>query len=482
MTVVDEKPTPLVPLTQKKWCRAHEGCPSLRIWLVAFTVFASAICSGSAAMGQGDAVKKIDAVERLKLENLARTHEALGKLQAERKELTRTGPYRDFRANLHVHSAFSHDSRGTIEEIVAAAKKVGTKVLMFTEHPAPKYDFIVDGHQGLKDGVLLIPGAEANGFLAFPRKSIKGMEATQKQEFADIVLRTGGLVFLSHLEERMDWNIRGMTGVEIYNTHAIFKDQKNLVASLKSPFGLIKMEKSVQKFPQESYSALHEYPANYLKRFDELCRATPQVGVSANDAHQNVGVRITMKEKNQALIESVLGEKLMEIDASLLAAIHPIPKDAKPGTVLFQFRLDGYEYALRHVGTHLLMRKQSVEDVWDALEKGRAFVAFDWMADASGFDFSCQQSPEMAQGKENGDAGKSEMGANLAYKAGLRFQGQAPLPGRWKWIKDGKVAAESTGSQLDVAATGPGVYRAEVWLNVAGEERVWILSNPIYLK
>ena len=60
-----------------------------------------------------------------------------------------------------MHSGLSHDSRGTVEEIVAAAKATGTRVLLFTEHPADHYDFYKDGHRGLKDGVLLIPGAVA---------------------------------------------------------------------------------------------------------------------------------------------------------------------------------------------------------------------------------------------------------------------------------------------------------------------------------
>src|SRR5439155_500055 len=97
------------------------------------------------------------------------------------------GPYLDYRANLHVHSLLSHDSRGTIEEIVAAAKVTGTRVLMFTEHPSERYDYFKDGHQGMKDGVLLIPGAETNGFLVFPKQSLRGLGTGTPQEFCDLV-------------------------------------------------------------------------------------------------------------------------------------------------------------------------------------------------------------------------------------------------------------------------------------------------------
>src|SRR6516165_1776991 len=81
-----------------------------------------------------------DALAKLQSDKLAAVHHAIESLRTERQILARPGPYKDYRANLHVHSKWSHDSRGAIEEIVAAAKAVGTSVLMFTEHPADSYD------------------------------------------------------------------------------------------------------------------------------------------------------------------------------------------------------------------------------------------------------------------------------------------------------------------------------------------------------
>src|SRR5579863_4653098 len=172
-------------------------------------VFAAAILPVVQAHG--------DALERLKPERLDAVRKAVQALKAQRQELPRPGPYTDYRANLHVHSALSHDSRGKIEEIVAAAKVVGTRVLMFTEHPADSYDVFKDGHQGTRYGILLIPGAEMKGFLVFPTQSLRGLEGGTPQEFSNLVRGRDGLMFLSHLEERMDWEIQGLTGVEIYN-------------------------------------------------------------------------------------------------------------------------------------------------------------------------------------------------------------------------------------------------------------------------
>lgn len=66
--------------------------------------------------------------------------------------------------------------------------------------------------------MLLIPGAEMNGFLAYPTFSLRGVTPKSPQEFSDLIPARDGQAFASHLEERMDWEIQGVTGMQIYNT------------------------------------------------------------------------------------------------------------------------------------------------------------------------------------------------------------------------------------------------------------------------
>jgi hypothetical protein len=431
---------------------------------------ALAVCLGAAVALLPAARSRADALARLQPDKLEAVHRAIQALRSERHALARPGPYREYRANLHVHSALSHDSRGTLDEIVRAARAVGTRVLMFTEHPSERYDYYTDGHRGTRDGVLLIPGAETNGFLAFPTRSLRGLETRSPQEFADLVRRQGGLVFLCHLEERMDWEIHGLTGTEIYNAHADFKDEKRLIAAMRNPLWIFGAADLFRKYPQEAFSALQDYPADYLRRWDQLCAKAPHTGVAANDAHQNVGLTARLVAGNKVRLEDALGERLFELDAALVPALRP-GKDQKAGDVLFRLTLDPYEVSLRHVGTHLLLTELSEKAVWEALEAGRAFVAFDWLADASGFDFAAVSGPR-----------RWEMGSRLTFRPGLRFRGQAPLPVRWKLLRDGKVVAESSGRALDLAVAGPGIYRVEAWLRVAGENMIWVLSNPLYIR
>ena len=132
--------------------------------------FLRGLLAAALALSMSSNADSADAVSRLTAERLEGVHKAIQKLKTERRDVPRTGPLKEYRANLHVHSSLSHDSRGTIEEIVTAAKAAGTQVLMFTEHPAERYDCFRDGHHGTRDGVLLIPGAEVKGLLVYLRE------------------------------------------------------------------------------------------------------------------------------------------------------------------------------------------------------------------------------------------------------------------------------------------------------------------------
>ena len=421
--------------------------------------------------GTGDRTTfALDAIDRLTADRLEAVHQAVVKFATERRSLTRPGLLHEYRANLHVHSAFSHDSRGKIEEIVTAAKGAGTQILLFTEHPADHYDVFLDGHQGLRDGVLLIQGAETNGMLVYPRQSIKTFLKSPPQEFSEIVRGRDGLTFLSHLEERMDWEIQGLTGVEIYNTHADVKDEKRLLSSMKNPLWLVKTAELYRKYPQEALSSLLDYPADYLKRWDELCQRFPHTGVSANDAHQNIGLTVRLADDDKVVVEDGLGEQLLMLEKSVFAAIQPFPEDAKVGAVLFQIRMDPYEKSLRHVGTHLLLTELSQPAVFDALNQGRAFVAFDWIADATGFDFALES-----------EGTRHEMGSQLKFNDGMKLTGQSPLPAQWKLIRNGELISTTDGNSFEFPVTTAGNYRVELWLDMPGEPRIWILSNPIYV-
>jgi hypothetical protein len=119
----------------------------------------------------------------------------------------------------------------------------------------------------------------------------------------------------------------------------------------------------------------------------------------------------------------------------------------------------------------LLLHEITPESVWKALEESRAYVAFDWLADPTGFVYRA-------------DAGDQSwpIGAEIKQVDGLHLRAEAPLAAKFKLLRNGEVVAENEGTGIDFAVDKPGVYRVEAWLTLAGEPRPWILTNPIYVR
>jgi hypothetical protein len=279
------------------------------------------------------------------------------------------------------------------------------------------------------------------------------------------------LIFLCHLEERMDWDIVGLTGSEIYNTHADFKDESKLLASLRSPVNMLALTPALAQYPQETFAGLQDYPADYLRRWDQLCKKTRLTGVSANDAHHNQAFRARLLESGKVQLEDAMGKTLARLDPEKLPQLKAAAADKKPGELVFELDFDPYERSFRHVSTHLLMHALTEENVREALQEGRAYVAFDWMADPTGFVLRADRGAEIWP-----------MGSEVPFGTGLRVRAEAPLDGTFKLLRDGEIILEQNTNKIDMPLDRPGNYRVEVWLTLAGEPRPWILSNPLYVR
>jgi hypothetical protein len=269
----------------------------------------------------------------------------------------------------------------------------------------------------------------------------------------------------------MDWEIANVTGTEIYNTHADFKTETRFLDAMRSPLSMLNMAAAAKHYPQEVFGALLDYPADYLKRYDELCLKARLTGISANDAHHNQAYRAKILDEGIIQLEDALGEKIARLDAETIPPLKLLTVGRKAGDVIFELDLDPYVCSFRHVSTHLLLTEVDEAHVWQALSDGRAYVAFDWMADPTGFVYQATC----------GD-NTWPLGSDVPFQSGLHLQAEAPLAGRIRLLRDGHLVTEVVGRTLDHAADRPGNYRVEVWLRLGAEDRPWILSNPIYLR
>jgi hypothetical protein len=64
----------------------------------------------------------------------------------------------------------------------------------------------------------------------------------------------------------------------------------------------------------------------------------------------------------------------------------------------------------------------------------------------------------------------------------LALSAAAPVKCLMKLMRNGEVIQATYTNRLDFDIKATGVYRIEAWLEVDGEQRPWIYSNPIYVR
>ena len=360
---------------------------------------------------------RLTPAQRLAPAQLQAMHEARERFTRLRSEVPDVGALEDFRAVIHVHAEDSDHTKGTRAEVLAAAKKTGVQIVLFTDHRGPK----PETWRGLRDGVLFMAGSEdGDGKLRFP-----------DFDSDDKPIEDSGLKFITHVEERYDADSKGFAGMEICNRHT---DQKldNGVAeylqhALENTNRWRAFVEEFRKYPDEVFAAGCDPHPEIFAKWDRELQKRHFTGIGANDAHQNV--------------------------------------------IFNGVTFDPYEVSFRNLCTHILARDLSEPEVRRALRDGHCYVSHDWLADPKGFAFGAVN-----------NYGVYPMGDKAPLLDGTRLVSLTPVPAHQKLIYKGVVIAETNGTNLTFKVKKPGAYRLEAWLAVAGEERPWIFSNPVYLE
>ena len=300
-------------------------------------------------------------------------------------------------------------------------------------------------------------------------------------EFLRSVTAKGGLAFLSHIEERPDHSMEGLDGLEIYNRHWDAKrDRTTLIAlalKLTNARDVGVLADSLRRFPEETLTAQIDYPADYLEKWDSETPRRRLTGVAANDCHHNQVFIVKMVDHDTVIVGTVVDpdDKMQRVTALLRPSIRELIKGHQPGDVLVRLDFDPYLPSFHSVCTHVLAPALEEPILRGALKGGRAFVAFDWMGDSRGFRFDASTDPD---GQPT-----AVLGDEIHPAEGLELRAQFPLPcSRIRLIRNGAQADFARGYSLHHRVREPGVYRIEGWLRLDGEDRCWILSNPIYVR
>ncbi|MDO8730495.1 MAG: CehA/McbA family metallohydrolase [Candidatus Omnitrophota bacterium] len=325
--------------------------------------------------------------------------------------------YREAVGVIHVHSVYS-DGTGTVEQIAAIAEQQGLDFLILTDHNTLRAK--QEGKEGFHGKTLLLVGSEISSeghYLAFRIKE----DVPQGKKFqptSDAVTAGGGLGFIAHPlwhKKRWEhWGLHGFTGMEIYNAAQDATEENSVSLILWT----------LLTGSDVSASRWLDRPDRTLELWDRyLADRGPVVGIGGADAH---------------------------------------------GLKRVGLRLGPYETLFKLVRNHLLISGELTEAaVYDALGKGRLFVAHDILADARGFRFTAVKEDKVL----------GTMGEKVRWEPGLRLRANLPGPGEMTLFLDGRPVEKRRGREAAFDVKGKGIYRLEV----TRKGLPWIYTNPIYV-
>ncbi len=367
--------------------------------------------------------RRYTTIERLRPERLRAVHEDRMRLQRFTKRVSLETGLTDYRCVMHAHAEDSTHTGGTRPELLAAAKRTGVKIVMLTDHVRPPRDFIKDSWRELREGVLFIPGAESEGFLVYPTRSIINAHINKtykkREDYIKLVKSGGGIIFLSHVEEKDKWETGELDGLEIYNHHTDLEDEAEFVKWLRGSFTdpdrLKQIEQALVDYPMEVFGASQDYLEQIIAKWDRDLVQNRLTGVSANDCHHNQVFTIRAILPNAIEIE-VVGEQPRKVTTEQAPRIAEMLKDRKHADVIAKLDFDPYERSLSYVTTHLLMRNLNEGSVRQALRQSHVYVAHDWLCDPTGFAFIAEN-----DGKRAG-----VMGDEINMANGLKLRLETP--------------------------------------------------------
>jgi len=373
----------------------------------------------------------------------------------------------EYKGILHAHTYWSHDSRGSIEEILPAAKQAKLDFLFFSDHPHGELDSFPRSYHGSYDGILIEPGTESSdGLMVCPMDSVvldwgKGQDSIIKQ-----VVDAGGLALYVHTEKPHDWENPDYQAMEIYNIHTDMLDEERLAPLI------INFVVNGKKYRHWAFREMYDEQTEILANWDSLNRKRKIVGMAAPDAHNNQNIRA--RYLYNGLVEWVgpNANTIIIKEPGLREKLLCGQPDAA-GWV-FKFEVDTYFASFNYVNTHIFSDTLSNTSIKNHLVEGHAFISFENLAEATGFQFYSTDN----ENNVTGILGDSVLTGSIS-----KLHAVSPYPVQFKLLRDGKVidTQDNTYTYEYNIESMPGNYRIVASLLFDEEWTVWVQTNPIYV-
>jgi len=390
----------------------------------------------------------------------------ISEFQKFRKESAPLTKLNTYRGVMHVHSYLSHDSKGTLDDIIPAAKADGIDFIFLTDHPHGRLDTLPKGYHGVFNGVLIEPGTENDGFDTWPLQTAIIDWKADKDSVAKKIVSKGGIIFYAHTEEPHNWSNPDFQGMEIYNFHTDTKDQ--------SPIPIIlNVIVNGNKYRHWVLREFFDEQTSILARWDSLNRIRKIVGFSAVDAHENQNYRARYLKDGRI---QWIGPNAKPIDTMEVKIWNKwlFSKPDKSGWI-FKWLVDTYQTSFNYITNYVIADTLSSLSLAEHMKKGHLFTAFKSLADAKGFLY-------YAMNKK--DSINAILGDSVKIDQVKTLNAISPFPGQFRLIHDGKTVNISSDEKYRFTWTEPlekGAYRIEIHLKLQGKYIPWLYSNPLYI-
>ncbi|MBW6535224.1 MAG: hypothetical protein K0B11_09455 [Mariniphaga sp.] len=374
--------------------------------------------------------------------------------------------FQTYRGIIHAHSFWSHDSEGTLHDLVPAAKNNGIDFIFLTDHPRHNLDTFPRGYSGYYDGVLIEPGSEKQKFGVWPLDSAVIDWKTDKDTLAKQVVDAGGLLVYVHTEEPHNWGNPYYQGMEIYNFHTDTKDEKLLPH-------IVNFLVNGKKYRHWALREMFDEQTEILALWDSLNTHRKIFGFSAVDTHENQNIRA--RQLDDGRIQWV-GPNAKPFDTVNVNFWNRwLFHEPDENGWVFKLMIDTYNEGFNYVTNYVLADTLSVMSLAKHIKKGHLYTAFKSLGDAKGFLFWSENVKKETSGI---------LGDSVQINQAVSFHAVSPLPGQFRLIHNGKPVDISSDESYEYAWEKPlkkGVYRIELHVKLRNKLVPWLYTNPIYI-
>jgi hypothetical protein len=281
------------------------------------------------------------------------------------------------------------------------------------------------------------------------------------------IVKHGGMITYVHSEKPHHWESPHYQAMEMYNIHTDLLDEEGLL-----PF-LVNALVNGDRFRHWSYRELYDKQTDILTHWDKLNLNRKIVGLGAVDAHNNQNIRARYLENDLVEWVGPNADSLGIRKAGWLEKLFLSEPDEHGWA--FNWGIDTYFHSFNFINNHVFSSDFDPESLRDHLIAGHAFIAFEGIAGADGFQFVAMDTEDKLVGI---------LGDSIATDSVRHLKVVSPFPAKYRIIRNGTLISETDEGKYELVFSPnkqPGNYRIEADL-LLGENWVnWIFTNPIYL-